>query len=98
MTVVERLFAEYKRAHASSHDVDPRPYLEQVEGIDRDELAVLIDGFLAFAPARPFDTDAFSRFRRDARRQRLVDDLLDDTTQTELARDAGVSRAEVVTG
>ena len=54
MTDVQRLFAEYTEAYPA----DPSPFLTQVSGRDRAELAALIDAFLERAPRRAFDPEA----------------------------------------
>jgi hypothetical protein len=48
---VERLLAKYIEEHRSGGDADPRAYLRQVSGLDRRELAALIDAYLVRAPA-----------------------------------------------
>jgi hypothetical protein len=63
MTDVERLLTEYKEAHRSGGDADPRPYLARVSGVDRELLAGLIDAYLAEAPRRPFSAAAFHESR-----------------------------------
>jgi len=59
MSEVERILAEYKEAHGSGGDADPRPFLARVSGVDREQLAELIDAYLARAPRRPFDAAAY---------------------------------------
>ena len=59
MTDVERLFAGYKEAHQSGGEADPQPFLDQVVGTERDELAALIDAYLERVPRRGFDAAAF---------------------------------------
>jgi hypothetical protein len=63
MTDVERLLTEYKEAHQSGGEADPRPYLARVAGLDRDLLAGLIDAYLAQAPRRPYSASAFAESR-----------------------------------
>lgn len=63
MTEVERLLSEYKEAHQSGGEADPRPYLAQVSGVDRELLAGLIDAYLEEAPRRPFSAAAFHESR-----------------------------------
>jgi hypothetical protein len=55
MSDVDRILAEYKQAHRSGGEADPRPFLARVSGVDREQLAALIDAYLARAPRRPFD-------------------------------------------
>ncbi|HZC14301.1 MAG TPA: hypothetical protein VE270_09815 [Thermoleophilaceae bacterium] len=59
MTDVERLLSEYKEAHRSGDDADPRPFLARVSGVDRELLAGLIDAYLERAPRPEFDVQAF---------------------------------------
>jgi hypothetical protein len=59
MSDVERLLSEYIAEHREHGDADPRAYLEQVAGLDRCELAALIDAYLARAPRRDWDPQAF---------------------------------------
>jgi hypothetical protein len=59
MSEVERILAEYKEAHGSGGDADPRPFLARVPGVEREQLAGLIDAYLARAPRRPFDAAAY---------------------------------------
>jgi hypothetical protein len=63
MTDVERLLAEYKEAHRSGGEADPRPYLERVSGVDRELLAGLIDAYLTQAPRRSFSAAGFHESR-----------------------------------
>jgi hypothetical protein len=60
MPDIERLFAEYVAEHRAGGEADPLPYVEQAEGAERAELAALIDAYLAQAPARRWDPDAFA--------------------------------------
>jgi hypothetical protein len=53
MTEVEQLFADYKALHQSGAEADPRPFLQRLEGTDREQLAGLIDAYLARAPRLP---------------------------------------------
>jgi hypothetical protein len=60
MSDVDRLFQEFI-AEDRTGVADPLAYLERASGTDRAELEALIDGYLARAPRRPFDRDAFAR-------------------------------------
>ena len=59
MSDVDRLLNQYTEEHRAGGTADPIPYLEQLEGTDREELATLIDGYLQRAPAREWDADAY---------------------------------------
>jgi hypothetical protein len=59
VTDVAQLFAQYKQAHLSGGEADPRGFLEQVSGTEREELAALIDAYLGRAPRREFDAAGF---------------------------------------
>jgi hypothetical protein len=61
MADVEKLLHEFIAEDRGSGPADPLAYLERVEGADRAELEALIDGYLARAPRRPFDREAFVR-------------------------------------
>jgi len=58
MSDVERLLSEYKQAHNAGSG-DPRPFLEQVRGGDRELLAALIDAYLEEAPRRELSASEF---------------------------------------
>lgn len=51
-TDVQRLLEAFIAEDRGDQPADPQRYLEQVEGVDRAELAALIDGYLARAPRR----------------------------------------------
>src|SRR4051794_34811379 len=53
MPTVDALFDRYRAAYRAGETADPRPYLDQLSGVDRAELGGLIDGFLAQDPGRP---------------------------------------------
>ncbi|MGI9021366.1 MAG: hypothetical protein ACR2G3_11730 [Solirubrobacterales bacterium] len=59
MSDVERLLSEYITEHRAAGQADPVAYLDQLEGIDREELAVLLDGYLQQAPGREWDAEAY---------------------------------------
>jgi hypothetical protein len=61
MSDVDRLLHEFIEEDRSGGPADPLAYLRRLEGTDRAELEALIDGYLARAPRRPFDADAFAR-------------------------------------
>ena len=57
MTDVHQLLDRYKQAHRADGGADPRPYLAEVSGSDRELLAGLIDAYLEAAPRRPLDPE-----------------------------------------
>jgi hypothetical protein len=59
MTDVDRLLNEYVAEHRAGGEADPLEYLSRLEGTERQELAALIDSYLASAPRRDWDTAAF---------------------------------------
>ena len=59
MPDVERLLHEFIAEDRAGGVADPLAYLDRVTGADRAELEALIDGYLARAPRRAFDRDAF---------------------------------------
>ncbi len=59
MSDVERLLQEFIREDREGGEADPLAYLRRVEGEDRAELEALIDGYLARAPRRAFDREAY---------------------------------------
>lgn len=59
MSDPQSLFQGFVEAYRHDPGTDPRDYLSQVEGADRDELGALIDRFLLSAPRRPWDPAAF---------------------------------------
>jgi len=60
MPDVEQLFRDYVAEHRGGGDADPRGYLARVDGLDRPELAALIDSYLARSPGQPWSADAFA--------------------------------------
>lgn len=73
MSDVERLLREFQRDFEAGGELRPSEVLARVEGTDRQELEVLIDAYLARAPRRPFDPEAFAA----SPARSLVDDLAD---------------------
>lgn len=101
MSDVDRLLAEYVAEHRTGAAANPTEFLARVEGIERDELAALIDGYLSRAPRQRVDPAA----ARDPRAQRIVDELerslggragLWPALLPELRHRAGLKRAELV--
>ena len=73
MSDVERLLREFQRDFESGGSLRPSDVLARAEGADRRELEALIDGYLARAPRRRFDAQAFA----ESPASRLVDDLVE---------------------
>ena len=71
MSDVERLLREFQRDFEAGGRLRPSEVLARVEGADRRELEALIDAYLARAPRRAFDRDAFAA----SPARSLVDDL-----------------------
>lgn len=69
MSDVERLLAEYKQAHRGGGHADPSPFLARASGVEREQLAALIDAYLQRAPRREFDSARF----RDSRAAAVAD-------------------------
>ena len=59
MPEVQELLSEYIAEHKAGGEADPRVYLERVEGLDRAELATLIDAYLARSPGREWDANLY---------------------------------------
>lgn len=59
MSEVDRLFERYIDEHRAGGEADPWAFLGQVEGVDRAELAALIDSYLARAPGAEWDPEGF---------------------------------------
>lgn len=95
MIGVDEIFSRFVTAHRKAGDADPRPYLDELSGVDRLELMVRIDRFLETAPPPAFDAAAFARFRADPARQRLVADVLNASTLAELR--AGTNKRKLAT-
>ena len=72
MSDVDRLFDQYREQHRSGGGADPRQYLEQLEGVDRDELAALIGAYLERAPGRTWDATAFAGSRAERLTERIA--------------------------
>lgn len=92
-TLLRAFIADYRatgRPHA-------RRYLDEVTGTDRLELEAYIEQFLADEAERPFDPEAFARFRADPARAAMVERIVDDATLEQLRREAGVSKARIAT-
>lgn len=95
MSTVEDLLRRFIIEHRASGAADPAPFLEQMSGVDRLELAAHIDRYLAEVPPPAFDAAAFARFRSDPARQALVKRIVDARTVKELRVAAGLSLANV---
>ncbi len=61
MADLDRLLQDFiAEDRETGGDADPARYLAQASGPERDELEALIDGYLAQAPRRRFDAEAFA--------------------------------------
>src|SRR5918995_562483 len=81
MNDVERLLAEYKEAHRSGGEADPERFLSRLSGVEREQLAGLIDAYLERAPRRELDAAAL----RDSPAAAVA-----DSVQRTLAGSAGL--------
>lgn len=97
MSRVDELLRAYIALFRESGEADPLPLLEQTHGVERVELAALIDGFLAQAPAPAFESAAFEQFAADSRREALVRRVVVDEEETlqSLRRAANATKAQV---
>jgi hypothetical protein len=59
MADTQQLLTEFIANYERDGGADPRPYLAQVEGLDKSELQALIEAFLERAPARKWDPEEF---------------------------------------
>ena len=66
MSDVDRLLSEYIEEHRSGGKADPVEYVQRLEGTERTELEALIDGYLARAPRRGWNAEAFRGSAADA--------------------------------
>ena len=94
MSRIDELLQGYIREHREGGAADPRAFLREVTGTERDELAALIDHYLSRAPGRPFDREAFERFRADPRWQAAVERILAPTL-SQLRQEAKLSKREI---
>ena len=99
MSHVDDLFERYKAAFAAGEGRDPQPFLDEVDGGDRRELAALIDGFLASGARPSFTPEAFAAAQASPLAQRVMGSLTDTwPVLLPQARDrAGILRSDVVT-
>lgn len=99
MSEIDRLLQAFIRGFEQRGEADPRLYIDQLEGIERRELAALIDGYLDRAPGRRWDPDAFDSSRAAAIVDRLARTHLDPAAERvslrELRNRAGQTRAEL---
>lgn len=100
MSEIDRLLQAFIRGYTQRGEADARLYLDQLSGVDRRELAALIDGYLERAPGRPWDPDAFRTSRRAPLAERLARAHLEraegPTSLRELRARAKRTRADVV--
>ena len=60
MADVDAIFRDFARSFEGDRSTDPRPYLERVDAVDREELRLRIEAFLERAPRREWDRDSFA--------------------------------------
>jgi len=72
MSDVDRLFDQYRGQHRAGGGADPRQFLEQLEGVDRAELAALIGAYLERAPGRTWDAAEFAGSRGERLTERIA--------------------------
>jgi hypothetical protein len=102
MSNVDDLFERYRAAYGAGEDPDAWAYLAEVSGPDRAELDALITGFLATAPGRAYDAEAFDAFVAAPRVQQTLARVregvrLDWTTVLPAAREsAQIRRSDLV--
>jgi hypothetical protein len=96
MSRVDELLTRYIAEHSGRGDADPGPYLGEVTGTDRAELAAMIDRYLAEAPPPAFDQEQFAGFREDPRWGALVERILALSLE-KLRTDAEVTKQQVGT-
>ncbi len=103
MSSAQRLLAAYIEEHRREGDADPLAFLDRASPDDRDELAALIDAYLARAPRREFDEAKY----RDSASEQTVDALQRAITGSSgiwpvllprLRERAGLKRRELVRG
>jgi hypothetical protein len=94
MSSVDELYSRYVQEYRDDGDADPRPYLDELAGVERAELSLRIDRFLQQAPAPAFNAEAFARFRTDATRQALVERVLNPETLSTLRAASGLTKAD----
>jgi hypothetical protein len=75
MSDVDRLLSEYIEEHRSGGKADPVEYVQRLEGTERAELEALIDGYLARAPRRSWNAEAFPGSPADAMAESLEKSL-----------------------
>lgn len=95
MADVETLLRAFISDYRATGRPHARRFLDELTGTDRLELEAYIERFLADEAERPFDPEAFARFRADPVRAAMVERIVDDTTLEQLRRRAGVSKARV---
>jgi hypothetical protein len=94
MSAVDDLYRRYVQEYRDDGDADPRPYLDELTGLERAELSLRIDRFLQHAPAPAFNSEAFARFRADPARRALVDRVLNPETLATMRAASGLTKAD----
>ena len=94
MNAVDELYRRYVQKYRDDGDADPRPYLEELTGVERAELSLRIDRFLQQAPPPAFNAEAFARFRAEPARQALVERVLNPETLATMRAASGLTKAD----
>ena len=94
MSAVDELYRRYVQEYRDEGDADPRPYLDELTGVERAELSLRIDRFLQKAPAPAFNAEAFARFRVDPARKALVERVLNPETLASVRAASGLTKAD----
>ena len=56
----QEIFSEFVSSHRRDGATDPREFLARTEGVDREELRLLIEAYLQRAPRQEWDAEAYS--------------------------------------
>src|SRR3712207_1741549 len=103
MADVESLFAEFVAEHKTGGAADPREFLRQVDGSERQALGALIDGYLVRSPGREWDAVAFEASPAQAWAERMAGELVGEpaaagwsTVLPELREKARITRRKLV--
>src|SRR3954471_23393561 len=96
MPTVDDLFDRFRASYRVGEAADPRPYLDQLSGVDRAELGALIDAFLANDPGRRGRPNALTNRISAAVAERLQSQETWATLLPQARDRAQISRANLV--